>query len=61
MYIYIFSSIYIYINTIIRKNTTGIIFSGGFPSGRVDKNLSEDAGDMGLIPGPRRSHMSQSS
>ena len=28
-----------------------------FPDGTVDKNLPADAGDMGLIPSPRRSHM----
>ena len=27
------------------------------PGGEVDKNLPTNAGDMGLIPGPRRSHM----
>ena len=27
----------------------------GFPGGTVVKNLSADIGDMGLIPGPRRS------
>ena len=30
---------------------------GDFPGGAVDKNLPTNAGDMGLIPGPRRSHM----
>ena len=29
----------------------------GFPSGAVDKNLPANAGDMGSIPGPGRSHM----
>ena len=28
-----------------------------FPSGTVDKNLPANAGDMGLILGPRRLHM----
>ena len=32
----------------------------GFPGGSVVKNPPANAGDMGLIPGPRRSHMSQS-
>ena len=30
-----------------------------FPSGTVDKNPPANAGDMGLIPGPGRSHMPQ--
>ena len=29
----------------------------GFPSGSVVKNLPANAGDMGSIPGPGRSHM----
>ena len=33
----------------------------GFPGGSVVKNLPANAGDMGLIPGPGRSHMPQSS
>ena len=28
-----------------------------FPGGPVVKNLPANAGDMGLIPGPGRSHM----
>ena len=28
-----------------------------FPGGTVDKNLPANAEDMGLIPGPGRSHM----
>ena len=32
-----------------------------FPSGPVIKNLSANAGDIGSIPGPGRSHMLQSS
>ena len=31
-----------------------------FPGGTVVKNLPANAGDMGLIPGPGRSHMPQS-
>ena len=31
----------------------------GFPDGPVVKNLPANAGDMGLIPGQRRSHMVQ--
>ena len=31
-----------------------------FPDGPVDKNLTANARDMGLIPGPGRSHMLQS-
>ena len=31
-----------------------------FPSGAVDKILPASAGDIGLIPGPGRSHMPQS-
>ena len=31
-----------------------------FPGGIVKKNLPANAGDMGLIPGPERSHMLQS-
>ena len=33
---------------------------GGFPGGSVVKNLPANAGDMGSIPGQRRSHMPQS-
>ena len=29
----------------------------GLPGGTVDKNPPAIAGDMGLIPGPKRSHM----
>ena len=29
----------------------------GFPDGSVVKNLPANAGDMGSIPGPGRSHM----
>ena len=29
----------------------------GFPGGAVVKNLPANAGDMGSIPGPGRSHM----
>ena len=29
----------------------------GFPDGSVVKTLPANAGDMGLIPGPGRSHM----
>ena len=31
-----------------------------FPVGTVVKNLPANAGDMGLIPGPGRSHMPRS-
>ena len=31
----------------------------GFPGGPVVKNLPAGAGDLGLIPGPGRFHMSQ--
>ena len=34
--------------------------SWGFPGGSVVENLPPDAGDTGLIPGPRRSHTLQS-
>ena len=30
---------------------------GGFPSGKIDKNSSANAGDTGLIPGRGRFHM----
>ena len=33
----------------------------GFPGGTVVKNLPANAGDMGSIPGPGRSHMPWSS
>ena len=33
---------------------------GGFPGGAVVKNLPDNAGDMGSIPGLGRSHMPQS-
>ena len=32
----------------------------GFPGGAVVKNLPENAGDMGLSPGPGRSHTPRS-
>ena len=32
----------------------------GFPGGTVAKNPPANAGDMGSIPGPGRSHMLQS-
>ena len=32
----------------------------GFPRSSVVKDLPTNAGDMGLIPGPGRSHMLQS-
>ena len=32
----------------------------GFPGGSVIKNLPANAGDTGLIPGLKRSHMPQS-
>ena len=34
---------------------------GGFPGGAVIKNPPASAGDMGLSPGPGRSHMPRSS
>ena len=34
-----------------------IAFSGGFPDGSVVKNLPSNAGNMGSIPDPGRSHM----
>ena len=34
--------------------------TGDFPGASVDKNPSANAGDMGLIPGPGRSHVLQS-
>ena len=33
---------------------------GDFPGSTVDKNVPANAGDMGLIPGLGRFHMSQS-
>ena len=33
---------------------------GGFPGDSVVNNLPANAGDMGSIPGPRRSHMPRS-
>ena len=33
----------------------------GFPGGAVVKNPPSNAGDTGLSPGPRRSHMPRSS
>ena len=32
---------------------------GNFPGGSVEKNLPANAGDMGIIPDPGRSHMPQ--
>ena len=34
---------------------------GNFPGGPVVKNLPANPGDMGLVPGPGRFHMPQSS
>ena len=34
---------------------------GGFPGGSVVKNSPDNAGNMGLIPDPGRSHMLKSS
>ena len=31
----------------------------GFPDGQVAKNLPANAGNMGLIPGPGKSHVSR--
>ena len=40
----------------------GFLIKGGdFPDGAVVKNPPANAGDTGLIPGPGRSHMPQSS
>ena len=36
------------------------IYVLGFPGSSVVKNLPANAGDMGSIPGPGRSHMTQS-
>ena len=36
------------------------IYWGNFSGGSVIKNLPATAGDMGSIPGPERSHMSES-
>ena len=33
------------------------IWGGGFPGGKVVKNPTANAGHMGSIPGPGRSHM----
>ena len=37
-----------------------IFMIGGFPGGAVVKNPPANAGDMGLSPGPGRSHMPRS-
>ena len=44
-----------YIGTYILKT-----IKRDFPGGAVLKNPPANAGDMGLSPGPRRSHMLQS-
>ena len=36
------------------------MFHQGFPGGAVVKNPPANAGDMGLSPGPGRSHMPRS-
>ena len=41
----------------VQKDYTTKKSQGGFPGGAVVKNPPADAGDMGLIPGPGRSHM----
>ena len=38
-------------------NKQEFLSSVGFPGGTVVKNLPANAGDTGLSPGPRRSHM----
>ena len=45
----------IYVGGIFKKKTTR-----DFPCGAVVKNPPANAGDTGLSPGPRRSHMPQS-
>ena len=45
----------------IRQKCVKLITPGlGQPWGSVVKNLPANAGDMGSIPGPERSHMPQS-
>ena len=46
--------LYIWLIYIVIKNM------GGFAGGSVVKNLPANAGDMGSIPDPGRSHMPQS-
>ena len=46
-------------NELILKKLKKKIFRG-FPGGAVVKNLPANAGDMGSIPGPGRSHMPRS-
>ena len=36
-----------------------VVKAKGFPGGSMVKNPQANAGDMGLIRGPGRSHMSQ--
>ena len=45
---------------ISKVNSTIYKMDWDFPGGTVVKNLLASAGDMGLIPGPGRSHMLQS-
>ena len=48
-------------NQIVSENFDAITWSRklieDFPGGTVDKNLSANAGDMGLIPGRGRFHL----
>ena len=45
---------------IIERNANQNHSERDFPGGTVVKNLPANAGDMGSIPGPGRSHMPQS-
>ena len=40
-----------------KVHTLKLLLDRGFPGGAVDENLPANAGDMGSIPGPGRSHM----
>ena len=46
--------------SIMATKTKNKVREEGFPGGTVVKNPPADSGDMGLSPGPGRSHMPQS-
>ena len=52
MYVCMYMCIYIYVCVCVY-----IYIILGFPGGTVDKNLPANAGNVGLILGPRRFHM----
>ena len=52
---------HLYVESKKYNKLVNIIKQRGFPDGSEVKNLPSKAGDTGLIPGPERFHMLQSS